>query len=313
MRLKSILGIEILTVIDNYSDVFLPRSAEVKRRPLFTKDRLSAPVLAEHGLSLFITVHDGANKRSLLFDAGYTEIGCIYNLDVLGVPVKSSEAFVLSHGHFDHTGALYDLFRKGCLKPGTPVHLHSKAFSERGLKDSEGNIYKMPRLSGSLLEEVGAKVVVEDGPSLILDGACLITGEIPRKSFEIGFPIGWRKEDGKIIRDDIPDDQALIFHLQGKGLVIVLGCGHSGVINTINYAIELTDTKEIYAVIGGFHLSGPIFEKYTDRTIDELLTINPKLVVPTHCTGFNSIKRFAERMPDSFVLNSVGTKYCVFS
>ena len=110
------------------------------------------------------------------------------------------------------------------------------------------------------------------------------------------------KEEGEVIRDDVPDDQAVIFHVKGKGIVVLLGCGHSGVINTLNYAKELSGCGDIYMVLGGFHLCGKIFEKYTDKTIDELLLINSNMLVPTHCTGFNSTRKFAERMPASFVL-----------
>lgn len=313
INLKPVEGIELLTVIDNYIDVFLPSTDEVRRLPLFEEDHLAPPVSAEHGLCMFVTVHDGSKKHYLLLDAGYTKAGCLFNIEVMNLTLDQVGAFVLSHGHFDHIGALYDLYSKKYLKKGTPLHLHSKALSERGLKDPSGGLHKLPQISKASLRKKGALIIVEDGPSLVLDQTCLITGEIPRRSFEIGFPIGWRKEKDKVIRDDIPDDQALVFQIKDKGLVVVLGCGHSGVINTLNYAKELTGCDEIYMVFGGFHLSGEIFERYTDQTIDELIRIAPKMVVPTHCTGFNSIRKFAERMPDSFVLNSVGTTYTIFS
>ena len=150
-------------------------------------------------------------------------------------------------------------------------------------------------------------VVVKDGPSLIVNDCCLLTGEVPRRSFEIGFPIGWRKYNGEVVRDDIHDDQSLIFNVKGKGLVVVLGCGHSGVINILNHEKMLTACDDIYLVMGGFHLTGEIFEKFTDQTIDALSEMKPKM--DRHCTGFNSTVRFAKRMPEAFVLNSVGTTF----
>lgn len=214
--------------------------------------------------------------------------------------------------HFDHTGSILKFYGKGHLKNGTPLFLHAAAFAERGINTPTGDRISMPQLSRERLLEHGAEIVIENGPSLIGGGSCLLTGEVPRLSFEIGFPIGWRKEGAEVIRDDIPDDQSLVFHVKNKGLVVVLGCGHSGVINTLNYAMELTGCNDIYLVIGGFHLTGKIFEKFADQTIDVLIGMKPKMVVPAHCTGFNSTRRIAERMPDSFVMNSVGTTYSIF-
>jgi 7,8-dihydropterin-6-yl-methyl-4-(beta-D-ribofuranosyl)aminobenzene 5'-phosphate synthase len=312
-KLRQVDGVEIVTVMDNYTDVFLPGNDEVKRWPLWTDGQISQPLLAEHGLCFLLTIHEGDKKRMILVDSGFTAMGCIYNLDVMKRSLEQVEAFVLSHGHFDHIGSILKFYEKGYLRNGTPLFLHAAAFAERGITTPKGESISMPQLSKERLLEQGAEIVIENGPSLIGDGSCLLTGEVPRLSFEIGFPIGWRKEDTGVIRDDIPDDQSLVFHVKNKGLVVVLGCGHSGVINTLNYAMELTGCSEIYLVIGGFHLTGKIFEKFADQTIDALIGMKPKMVVPAHCTGFNSTRRIAERMPESFVMNSVGTTYSILS
>ncbi len=311
--LKQVDGVEILTVIDNYTDVFLTDSDEVKRYPLWNQGQLNPPLLAEHGLCLLITVHDGANKHTILVDSGFTDVGCIHNIETMNLHLDQVESFILSHGHFDHIGCIYKFYESGYLPKGTPLHLHSKAFSQRGLKIPTCGKCRLPQLSEAELKSRGARIIMEDGPCLIGDDCCLLTGEVPRRSFEIGFPIGWRLEGEKETRDDIPDDQSLIFHVKGKGLVVVLGCGHSGVINILNHAKALTGCDDIYLVMGGFHLTGKIFEKYTDQTIEALQKMNPKMVVPSHCTGFNSTVQFAKRMPEAFVLNSVGTTIGIFA
>ncbi|MBI5589042.1 MAG: MBL fold metallo-hydrolase [Deltaproteobacteria bacterium] len=312
-KLKSVDGVEILTVIDNYIDVFLPDSHEVKRPSLRIDGRINQPLLAEHGLCLLITVYDGEDKHNILVDSGFSALGCIYNIDTMKIKLDQVEAFVLSHGHFDHIGSILKFYEMGYLPKGTPLYLHSTAFAERGIKDSSGESLSLPQLSKDQLQERGARIVIKDGPSLIGNDCCLLTGEVPRRSFEIGFPIGWRKAGDEVIRDDIPDDQSLIFHVKGKGLVVVTGCGHSGIINILNHAKALTDFDDIYLVMGGFHLTGEIFEKYTEQTINALSEMKPKIVIPTHCTGFNSTMKFAKRMPESFVLNSVGTTIRVFA
>lgn len=312
-KLKSVDGVEILTVIDNYIDVFLPDSEGVKRIHLCDHEQLDQPLLAEHGLCLLITVHDGGERHTLLLDAGFSAVGCIHNIDAMKIKLDQVEALVLSHGHLDHIGSLFKLYEPGYLPEGTPLYLHSTAFAERGIKMPAGKSFRMPQLSEENLQAHGVPVVIKDGPSLIGNDCCLLTGQVPRRSFEVGFPIGWRNDNGEVVRDDIPDDQSLIFHVKGKGLVAILGCGHSGVINILNHAKALTECDDIYLVMGGFHLTGAIFEKYADQTIEALSEMNPKMVMPTHCTGFNSTARFAERMPDAFVLNSVGTTIRVFA
>jgi 7,8-dihydropterin-6-yl-methyl-4-(beta-D-ribofuranosyl)aminobenzene 5'-phosphate synthase len=107
----------------------------------------------------------------------------------------------------------------------------------------------------------------------------------------------------------IRDDQAIVLSVKDKGLVIVTGCGHAGVINTINYAKELTGEDRIYAVIGGMHLSGKLFEPIIGRTADELADLKPRFIVPCHCSGLKAVTEIAKQMPDAFIQNSVGTTY----
>jgi 7,8-dihydropterin-6-yl-methyl-4-(beta-D-ribofuranosyl)aminobenzene 5'-phosphate synthase len=104
------------------------------------------------------------------------------------------------------------------------------------------------------------------------------------------------------------DDQAIAVNVKGKGLVVVSGCAHAGIINTVLYAEKITGIDKLYGVLGGFHLSGPIFEPIIEETINEFKEMEPKLMTPMHCTGWNAIKRFSEEFPSSFALNSVGTK-----
>ena len=103
------------------------------------------------------------------------------------------------------------------------------------------------------------------------------------------------------------DDQCAIMHVRGKGLVIVTGCGHAGIINSIRYAQTLTGVDKIYAVVGGFHLTGGLFEPIIPATTAALQKINPRYVMPGHCTGWSAIHQIAHTMPEAFIPNSVGT------
>jgi len=142
------------------------------------------------------------------------------------------------------------------------------------------------------------------------EGAMLVSGEIPRVTdFEKGLPISYVEVEGRLEKDPlIKDDMAVAFKVIEKGLVVISGCAHAGIANTLNYLKELTVTK-IYAVIGGFHLTRKAFEPIIDRTIAELRKFDPHVVVPPHCTGWKAISRVHQEMPDRYVHNAVGTKY----
>ena len=116
------------------------------------------------------------------------------------------------------------------------------------------------------------------------------------------------REGDELIRDYMDDDQAIVINLKGKGLVIVAGCAHSGIVNTVNYAREISGVDKVWAIMGGFHL-GRASDEEIQRTIEEIKKLEPVMVVPSHCTGFKAISQFAFQMPKQFVLGAVGTRY----
>jgi 7,8-dihydropterin-6-yl-methyl-4-(beta-D-ribofuranosyl)aminobenzene 5'-phosphate synthase len=139
----------------------------------------------------------------------------------------------------------------------------------------------------------------------------LVTGEIPRETdFEKGFP-QHRVFDGSEWQPDpwIWDDRAIIINVRNKGLVVVSGCAHAGIINTIRYAQKITVVTDIYAVMGGFHLVGKECEPRIGQTVEQLKLLGPKLLVPSHCTGWRGIHAMAEALPYAFIWNSVGNMY----
>jgi 7,8-dihydropterin-6-yl-methyl-4-(beta-D-ribofuranosyl)aminobenzene 5'-phosphate synthase len=155
------------------------------------------------------------------------------------------------------------------------------------------------------------QVIEEVGPSMLVEGMILISGEVARTTtFERGFPIHYaRREQGWEPDPLIHDDQCAIIHVQDKGLVVVTGCGHAGIVNILRNAQALTGVQEIYAVIGGFHLNGPLFEPIIPATIAALQQINPHCLVPGHCTGWVATHQLAHAMPDAFIATSVGTSF----
>jgi 7,8-dihydropterin-6-yl-methyl-4-(beta-D-ribofuranosyl)aminobenzene 5'-phosphate synthase len=308
--LKEVDALEVTTLMDNYVDVLLRNSPGVTRPPLAISGKIPADtMLAEHGLSLLVAVTVGEKTHSILFDCGYSTIGLPHNVEIMGINLDKIEAIVLSHGHMDHTGALYPIVES--LGRSIPVILHPHAFlSPRYFGLEDGRKLTFPQtLSRQDMESRGIEVTERRDPSLLAEGTIAATGEIERiTDFEKGLPNALVDRNGTLEHDDILDDQSLVIKVKGKGLVVISGCGHAGIINSVRYAQKITGTNTVHAVLGGFHLQGPTFEPIVEQTIAEFKAIKPEVTVPMHCTGWAAIKRFSEELPSSFVLNSVGTK-----
>jgi 7,8-dihydropterin-6-yl-methyl-4-(beta-D-ribofuranosyl)aminobenzene 5'-phosphate synthase len=170
---------------------------------------------------------------------------------------------------------------------------------------------ELPSTSKGALEGAGFEIVEQQQPSFLLDGSLLVTGEVDRTTeFEQGFPIHQAYREGHWQPDPlILDDQALVANVRGRGLVVLTGCGHSGIVNILRYVRKLTGEDRIHAVIGGFHLSGPLFEKIVAPTCDALADFAPDYLVPSHCTGWRATHAIAARFPEAFIQNSVGSRF----
>lgn len=309
LNLQPVDLVEIFTLVDNYSDVLLPGSDSVTR-PALAKDGVipQNTLLAEHGLSLLVKVQMNGNTHSIVLDTGYTNIATPHNLKYLGLNLDEAEAIVLSHGHMDHTGALKEIIEE--IGAGVRVILHPDVFHSRSLNLPSGMEISFPPFpSKKKIQSWGAEVVENKGPLLLCDNTILVTGQVPRKTtFEKGFPGACVTHDGTTSPDSFQDDQSLVIRLGDRGLVVISGCAHAGIINSVLYAQELTARKKICAVVGGFHLSGPVMEPSIEPTVAEMKKLEPEIIIPMHCTGLNAIWKFSHEMPESFQLNSVGSK-----
>jgi 7,8-dihydropterin-6-yl-methyl-4-(beta-D-ribofuranosyl)aminobenzene 5'-phosphate synthase len=311
MTLRDVDRIEIRTLMDNYADVLLESTDVVTRQSIQCEGQILADALmAEHGLSQLVRVHRGEKTHTVLFDAGYSSIGVPHNVALLGLDLDQVEAIVLSHGHMDHTGSLNAMLEK--LPAGIPLVVHPDAFRfPRYYTMQDGTRIRFPRtLIRDKLESRGFPIWESTKTLLIAGETVMITGEVERTTpFETGLPNFLLERDGAIVVDPISDDQAMILSLKGKGLVVVSGCAHAGIINTINFARKITSCQSVHAVLGGFHLAGPAFDPILEETIAALKEIAPNILVPMHCTGWKAIKRFSEEFPNEFILNSVGSTF----
>jgi 7,8-dihydropterin-6-yl-methyl-4-(beta-D-ribofuranosyl)aminobenzene 5'-phosphate synthase len=258
VSLKPLDRVEVLTLMDNFVDVLLEDSEIVTRPPKAAGAEIPTDtLLAEHGLCLLVKVQHGADRHTVLFDTGYNSIGVLHNMDKLAVDPNALEAIILSHAHMDHTGSLHPILQK--ISHPIPLVVHPDAFLyPRFFQEKDGSKKRFPRtLVREDLDRANVEILESKTPTSIMNETILVSGEVKRTTaFEKGMPNALIERDGNLEPDPIKDDQALVMHLKDRGLVVISGCSHTGIVNTVRYAKKLTGVEKIHAVLGGFHLSG---------------------------------------------------------
>jgi 7,8-dihydropterin-6-yl-methyl-4-(beta-D-ribofuranosyl)aminobenzene 5'-phosphate synthase len=323
IRLQPVDEVVVTTLVDNTFDALLAGAEGVTRppgaagevtAPQFEDGRTSAGLRAEHGFSALVTVRRGDSRTTLLFDTGVSPDGMTDNADRLGIDLGDVQGVVLSHGHFDHAGGLAGLARH--RRRALPMTVHPLVWTRRREVVPGTDVWYLPTLSRRALDAEGFSVVERREPSLLVDGCVLVTGEIDRTTeYERGMPPPHQAWDGGDWRHDplVLDDQALVVHVRSRGLVVLTGCGHAGVVNTVRHAMRLTGVDRLAALIGGLHLSGPAFEPIIPPTVQALAELHPDLLVPGHCTGWRAQHALAATLPEAWVQSSSGSSYTLAS
>ena len=306
--------ITITIITDNYFDILRPDYKIAKRHGRKLGLSMADTFLhAEHGLACHIENVVNGHPHSFLFDYGIDFHGVSRNMELLNINFEILEALGLSHHHFDHYGNLVALLKSkmGKISKGIPLYVGEETFLETVGKLPNGTILSSGQLKREDIESLGfVKIVEIKDPTPIVPGTYL-TGRIEMVTeYEKGGPNFLLNRGDKIEHDDLIGEQSLVFNAKGKGLVVLSGCAHRGIVNTVKHAQKMTGAEKVHAVIGGFHLTEANPE-LIQRTIADIKAIGPDYIVPTHCTGFEAITAFAKEMPDQFILNTAGTKYIV--
>jgi 7,8-dihydropterin-6-yl-methyl-4-(beta-D-ribofuranosyl)aminobenzene 5'-phosphate synthase len=257
-------------------------------------------MLGEHGLAWWIE-WDG---RRLLFDTGQGAV-LVSNAYKLGAAIRQCDAVALSHGHYDHTGGLADVLRNN--QP-LPVYLHPAALEPKYARPKQGASREIgiPFPARRALREHALEVVATESPTTLWDGLTL-TGPVPRTTdFEdTGGPFFLDEACSK--PDPLLDDQSLFFEADG-GIVVLLGCAHSGVVNTLRYVRELCGGKPFRAVLGGMHLVAAQLDR-VERTIEEFRRLEVEQLAPGHCTGPAAVAALWNAFPGRCATCHVGARF----
>lgn len=318
ITLREVDSVEIVSLVDNSVDF----TSSIERRDVeqvrkWVTKRLGEKWIekhfqypfAEHGFSMLIRTFANERSHSVLFDTGLGRTSVVDNAKRMGIDLTQIEAIALSHGHYDHFGGLQKIVQV-INKKDLPIIVHEDMFKTRGVANPDGSVRKYPKFPDE--DQVKpAKFVRMKHPCLLAEDTVLVTGEIPRKTdFEKGYPKQRVFIDGQWKPDPwVCDDRALIVNVMQKGLVVMSGCAHAGIINTSLFAKELAKTDTICAILGGFHLAGKDYEPVIEKTVEELKELKPALVAPSHCTGWKGTFTIAKALPQAFVWNSVGNLY----
>jgi 7,8-dihydropterin-6-yl-methyl-4-(beta-D-ribofuranosyl)aminobenzene 5'-phosphate synthase len=297
----------IWVLADNYYDANEPEGKITKRY----RQSLGKSAHAEHGLSFYVETVTGGKTSACMFDYGINPVGVLNNIALLGLDIGKANAFSLSHGHYDHYSSLLGILKqnKSRIAPGTPFYVGEEAFAHRYVvRPGATEPTDYGQLRKEDIEAFGLKVVETKTPVEIVPGAHL-TGNIGLVTSYEKMPASLQiKRSEKLEQDDMKGEQAVFFNVKGKGLVVLSGCAHRGIVNTVKQAQKSAGTDKIHAIMGGFHLITAKPE-VIQSTVADIKAMKPDYIVPTHCTGFRTMVAFSREMPNEFVLNTAGTRY----
>ena len=314
--------VEVLVLVDNATDNLstVPDYVDTEMPRLWKRGlRLwsgRCMCCAAHGLSCAVTATRGDTSHTLLFDAGPDDSVFERNVERLGFDMGSVEALVLSHGHWDHAGAMLRALEMIELRNGgraVPTYMHPGMYRSRAMKAVDGSMRPFADVPSPLqLEQQGARVIHATEPQLLLDDLFYVSGEIPRvTAFETGLQGQYRRtEDGQSWEPDplLMDERFVAVRVKGKGVIVLTACSHAGVVNVMRHARDCFARRPLHGVIGGLHLAGAN-ERVIPDTVAALRDFELKTIAAAHCTGWRAVNALANAFGDAVVPSSVGKRY----
>jgi 7,8-dihydropterin-6-yl-methyl-4-(beta-D-ribofuranosyl)aminobenzene 5'-phosphate synthase len=314
--------VEVLILVDNVTDNLssIPGYVENEMPRLWRRGlrRWSGHCMccAAHGLSCAVTAWRGDTSSTLLFDTGPDPWVFERNVDRLAFDMGTVDALVLSHGHWDHAGAMLRALEMTLLRNGgrpVPTYMHPGMYRTRAMKGPDGSMRSFADVpTAEMLAQQGAEVIHATEPQAVLDGLFHVSGEIPRVTpFETGLQGQYRRtDDGSDWEPDplLMDERFVAVRVQGKGVVVLTACSHAGVVNVLTHARSCFADQPLHAVIGGFHLSGGN-ERVIPETVEAMRTFELTTIAAAHCTGWRAVSALSDAFGEAVVPSSVGKLY----
>ncbi len=332
MKAPAVDSLSVRVLVDSsYDTPRAPASSVVKvrRAPIMSAANYRRALHNEWGLALALESRLGSDARHLMLDFGYTPETLMGNMEVIGVDPTKTQALVLSHGHFDHFGGLLDYLKANRSRLPADLTLYvggeDNFCNRKFASGAPGHFSDWGVLDRRELEALKVKIVKCDEPTVLL-GHAFTTGRIARRSFERVLPqtlVSYRKgadgvgcdmpaEDakanGQFVQDPHWNEHATCYNVKDRGLVVISSCGHAGIVNSVQQAIDVSGVKKVHAVLGGFHLF-PAPDDYVRQTVAELQKLGPDVVIPLHCSGPNMAEALRAMMPQHYLPSTTGTEF----
>ncbi|MBN1102567.1 MAG: MBL fold metallo-hydrolase [Deltaproteobacteria bacterium] len=293
--------VRVSVVVDNTIDIFLPPAEHVSYPLPGSGSRL----LAEQGLSLAVEVWNGERVTRILYDFGRNADVCLFNAALLEIAVSDLDYLVLSHGHVDHYGALRHIIGEA---EGSRLVVHPDALDrKRYILVEDKEVVGPWEVASETLRPFESRISVNTDPFFIAPDIA-VSGEIERQTdFEEGMHNALVEVDGELVHDEIRDDQALFIDLDEGGIVVLTGCCHAGLVNTLLSAQKVLPGRPVHALIGGLHLNSA-GERQMKETMGYLQELNLSCLAALHCTGYYAGRRLMERFRDPWIAGTVGAR-----
>ena len=330
LQVPTVDTLVVKVLVDSSYDTPKPpanKLVRVRRAGLSSATDFRKTLHNQWGLALALESRIGADARHLMLDFGYTPEALMNNMEIMEVDAAKMQAFIVSHGHFDHMGGLVGLLEKYRSRLPAEVTLYvggEDNFCQRKTpRGAPGHFADWGVVDRRDLERLKVRIVKCEQPTVV-QGHAFTTGTIARRSFERVLPntiVSYRKVNGvgcdmpeadakakgEFVADQHLHEHATCFNVKDRGLVVISSCGHAGIVNTIRQAQEVSGVRKLHALVGGFHL-GPAPGPYVAQAVAELKALEPDVVVPMHCSGINFVQAVREQMPDKLLISTTGSR-----